>query len=42
MRDGEIGLEMVPQGTLIERVRAGGAGLAGFYTPTGAGTVVFA
>jgi 3-oxoacid CoA-transferase len=35
---GEIALEMVPQGTLIERVRAGGAGLAGFYTPTGAGT----
>ena len=33
-------LEMVPQGTLIERVRAGGAGLAGFYTPTGVGTAV--
>ncbi len=31
---------MVPQGTLIERVRAGGAGLAGFYTPTGVGTAV--
>ena len=38
VRAGEIELEMVPQGTLIERVRAGGAGLAGFYTPTGAGT----
>jgi 3-oxoacid CoA-transferase len=38
VRDGLIALEMVPQGTLIERVRAGGAGLAGFYTPTGAGT----
>src|SRR5215475_5582112 len=37
---GEIELEMVPQGTLIERVRAGGAGLAGFYTPTGVGTDV--
>lgn len=36
VRDGEIGLEMVPQGTLIERVRAGGAGLPGFSTPTGA------
>src|SRR5262245_25410204 len=35
---GEIELEMVPQGTLIERVRAGGAGLAGIYTPTGVGT----
>ncbi len=38
VRDGEIALEMVPQGTLVERVRAGGAGLAGFYTPTGVGT----
>jgi len=36
---GEIALEMVPQGTLIERVRAGGAGLAGFFTPTGVGTI---
>lgn len=35
---GIIELEMVPQGTLIERIRAGGAGLAGFYTPTGVGT----
>lgn len=35
---GRIALELVPQGTLIERVRAGGAGLAAFYTPTGAGT----
>jgi acyl CoA:acetate/3-ketoacid CoA transferase alpha subunit len=35
VREGKIALEMVPQGTLIERVRAGGAGLAGFYTPTG-------
>ena len=35
---GEIALELVPQGTLVERVRAGGAGLAAFYTPTGAGT----
>jgi 3-oxoadipate CoA-transferase alpha subunit len=33
-----IKLELVPQGTLSERLRAGAAGLAGFYTPTGAGT----
>lgn len=38
VKAGEIEVEMVPQGTLIERVRAGGAGLAGFYTPTGVGT----
>ena len=37
---GEIELEMVPQGTFIESIRAGGAGIAGFYTPTGVGTVV--
>lgn len=37
---GEIELELVPQGTFSERIRAGGAGIAGFYTPTGAGTVV--
>ena len=35
---GEISVELVPQGTLVERLRAGGAGLAGFYTPTGIGT----
>ena len=35
---GEIELELVPQGTLIERIRAGGAGIPAFYTPTGAGT----
>jgi len=38
VKAGEIELELVPQGTLIERVRAGGAGLAGFFTPTGVGT----
>jgi 3-oxoacid CoA-transferase subunit A len=38
--DGELEVELVPQGTLAERVRAGGAGIAGFYTPTGVGTVV--
>lgn len=37
-RNGEIELELVPQGTLSERVRAGGAGIGGFYTPTGVGT----
>jgi 3-oxoadipate CoA-transferase alpha subunit len=35
---GEIELELVPQGTLCERIRAAGAGLGGFFTPTGAGT----
>ena len=35
---GEIALELVPQGTLAERIRAGGAGVAAFYTPTGVGT----
>ena len=38
IKSGEIELELVPQGTLVERVRAGGAGLPAFYTPTGAGT----
>jgi 3-oxoacid CoA-transferase subunit A len=36
----DIELELVPQGTLAERIRAGGAGIAGFYTRTGVGTVV--
>jgi 3-oxoacid CoA-transferase len=40
LKAGEIEIEMVPQGTLVERVRAGGAGLAGFFTPTGVGTAV--
>jgi 3-oxoacid CoA-transferase A subunit len=35
----EVELELVPQGTLAERIRAGGAGIPAFYTPTGAGTV---
>jgi 3-oxoacid CoA-transferase len=35
---GEISLELVPQGTLAERIRAHGAGIPGFYTPTGANT----
>ncbi len=36
----EVELEYVPQGTLAERIRAGGAGLGGFYTPTGVGTLI--
>ncbi|HET6584356.1 MAG TPA: 3-oxoacid CoA-transferase subunit A, partial [Nannocystaceae bacterium] len=39
-RAGELELELVPQGTLAERIRAGGAGIGGFYTPTGYGTPV--
>jgi acetate CoA/acetoacetate CoA-transferase alpha subunit len=37
---GELDVELVPQGTLAERVRAGGSGLGGVLTPTGVGTVV--
>lgn len=37
---GELEVELCPQGTLAERIRAGGAGIAGFYTPTGVGTLV--
>ncbi|RMG18766.1 MAG: CoA transferase subunit A [Deltaproteobacteria bacterium] len=37
---GELEVELVPQGTLAERIRAGGAGIGGFYTPTGYGTQV--
>jgi 3-oxoadipate CoA-transferase alpha subunit len=37
-RAGKVELELVPQGTLAERIRAGGAGVAAFYTPTAAGT----
>lgn len=36
----EVELEYVPQGTLAERIRAGGAGLGGFFSPTGVGTLV--
>lgn len=35
----KLNVELVPQGTLTERIRAGGAGIGGFYTPTGVGTV---
>ncbi len=37
---GELELELTPQGTLAERLRAGGAGVAAFYTPTGVGTMI--
>jgi 3-oxoacid CoA-transferase subunit A len=37
---GELEVELVPQGTFAERIRAGGAGIAGFFTPTGYGTLV--
>jgi 3-oxoacid CoA-transferase subunit A len=37
---GELEVELVPQGTLAERLRAGGCGIAGFYTPAGVGTQV--
>lgn len=40
MSNGELEVELIPQGTLIERIRAGGIGLGGFYTPTGVGTPV--
>jgi 3-oxoacid CoA-transferase subunit A len=39
---GEVELELVPQGTLAERIRAGGAGIPAFFTPTGVGTVAAA
>lgn len=41
-RAGEIEIELVPQGTLAEAIRAGGAGIGGFYTPTGVGTPIAA
>jgi 3-oxoacid CoA-transferase subunit A len=40
MASGEVAVEITPQGTLSERMRAAGAGIPAFYTPTGAGTVV--
>ncbi|NMR29461.1 3-oxoacid CoA-transferase subunit A [Crystallibacter degradans] len=39
-RAGEIELELVPQGNLAERIRAAGAGIGGFFTPTGYGTML--
>lgn len=40
MTTGEMEVELIPQGTLAERIRAAGAGLGGFLTPTGVGTLV--
>lgn len=40
MHEGEIDVELVPMGTLIERIRAKGTGLGGFLTPTGVGTII--
>ncbi|MBU5436734.1 acetate CoA-transferase subunit alpha [Tissierella sp. MSJ-40] len=40
MNTGEMEVDLVPQGTLAERVRAGGSGLGGILTPTGVGTVI--
>jgi 3-oxoacid CoA-transferase A subunit len=37
---GELDVELVPQGTFAERIRAGGAGIGGFFTPAGYGTIV--
>jgi 3-oxoacid CoA-transferase subunit A len=38
--NGELEVELVPQGTFAERIRAGGAGIGGFFTPTAYGTIV--
>lgn len=40
MNDGELEVDLIPQGTLAEQIRAAGAGLGGFLTPTGVGTVI--
>ena len=37
---GELEVELTPQGTLAERIRAGGAGIPAFFTPTGYGTLI--
>ncbi len=39
-QSGEVAYELLPQGTLAEAIRAGGAGIGGFYTPTAAGTLI--
>ena len=38
--EGKLDVEVVPQGTMAERMRAAGAGISGFYTPTGADTII--
>jgi 3-oxoacid CoA-transferase subunit A len=40
MLAGAVDVELSPQGTFAERIRAGGAGIGGFYTPTGVGTII--
>ena len=40
MNAGELEVELVPMGTLVEKIRAAGAGIGGFLTPTGVGTLV--
>jgi acetate CoA/acetoacetate CoA-transferase alpha subunit len=40
MMTGKVAVNLVPQGTLVERIRAGGCGLGGVLTPTGVGTIV--
>ncbi len=40
MNNGELEVELIPQGTLVERIRCGGAGIGGFLTKTGAGTKI--
>lgn len=40
INSGKLELDLIPQGTLAERIRIGGSGIGGFYTPTGVGTVV--
>ena len=40
MLSGELEVELIPQGSLAERIRAGGAGIGGFFTPTGYGTLI--
>jgi 3-oxoacid CoA-transferase len=39
-QEGKVEYELLPQGTLVEAIRAGGAGIGGFYTPTSAGTLI--
>jgi 3-oxoacid CoA-transferase len=40
VHDGKVAVELIPQGTMCEAIRAAGAGIGGFYTPTGVGTVL--
>ena len=40
LNNAEIEVELVPMGTLVEKIRAAGAGLGGFLTPTGVGTII--